>query len=171
MLCIPFHTVPTVDSQNCNFHVTSNIWHQENAIYLSRYKISAPVRSHRSAAVHLLPTVTVTCLGVTIDQHHQLTFAYHHQTPSPLSEAASTLHHRNAVLDGVNGVHLRKFHALLNAAAHLIIRRQHLIHHDTRRPALAANSTTYIKYKLCTMVFNCLHGLPVDHVPTIKIDP
>jgi len=73
----------------------------------------------------------------------------------------SRIDYCNAVLSGVNGVHLRRLQGIFRASARMIFQRRKYDHvtdllHDTLQ-WLPIRQT--VDYKLFTIVYQCLHGM------------
>ena len=153
-------------------------------------KIDASVLVANGSAVDLL--CTVTCLGVTIDQ--RLTFGNHIKritgrcfhclrqlrsirrtltTDTAIalvnSLVISRIDYCNAVLTGVYGIHCQQFHGVLNAAARLIARKRKFdsISSTIRDFLHWLPIPQRIEYKLCTLMFNCLHGIAPVYLSTM----
>jgi len=65
----------------------------------------------------------------------------------------------NSVLHGVNAVHLRPLQNVLNSAKHIILRKQRLdyITADIRDLLHWLPVQQRIEYKMCMLVYKCLH--------------
>ena len=124
--------------------------------------------------VNVLVSPTVTCLGVLIDR--RLTGRCFYQMRqlrtnrrTLTTEAAKTLvhafvisrvHYCNSIFGLASAVHLHPLQSVVNAAARLIVKRQKYDHiTDSLRDDLHWRPVQYrFTYKLCTFVYECVHG-------------